>query len=50
MRRLTRLAFFMAGILALTLAAGALAACGKKGKLERPAGSEPQYPRTYPRG
>lgn len=32
----------------LTAMAFAVTACGKKGGLEQPEGTEPTYPRTYP--
>ncbi|MGE0733927.1 MAG: hypothetical protein AB7P50_04160 [Alphaproteobacteria bacterium] len=37
-------------VLALTLAGGALTACGKKGPPRLPEGESDQYPRTYPKG
>jgi predicted small lipoprotein YifL len=40
----------IAAILALLVVLGlGLAACGKKGALEPPAGEPNTYPRTYPR-
>lgn len=43
------MARLMAGILALTLLSGALAACGKKGPPDPPGPPEKvTYPRTYP--
>jgi len=35
-------------LLVLTVLAFAVTACGKRGKLEQPEGSEFTYPRTYP--
>jgi len=32
----------------LTVIAFAVTACGKKGDLEHPDGTQPTYPRTYP--
>ena len=32
----------------LTVLAFAVTACGKKGALEQPEGTDPTYPRTYP--
>lgn len=35
-------------VVLVALALGASMGCGKKGKLDRPPGSEPSYPRSYP--
>lgn len=37
-------------VLALMLAGGALAACGKKGDPSLPEGESDQFPRRYPKG
>jgi len=36
-------------VLALALAAGSLAACGKKARLDPPPGEKSTYPKVYPR-